>query len=125
MGQQVGQKAQSISWKKQQFEGQDCRGTSVAYRTKAFGRVSGSSKAAARGGNNYHMLVAVDRCRTAPSRRDLKYGRFQLPERWNVDHLRLALLNGQGFTLAERGNQRIVILQPFPAMEKRQCTVQS
>ena len=125
MGQQVGQKAQSISWKKQQFEKQDCGGTSVAYRTKAFGRVSGSSKAAARGGNNYHMLVAIDRCRTAPSRRDLKYGSFQLPERWNVDHLRLALLNGQGFTLAERGNQRIVILQLFPAMEKRQRTVQS
>ena len=60
------------------------------------------------------MRVAIDCYRTEPQRRDLKYWRFQLPERWNVDHLRLALVNGQGSTLAERGSKRIVILQPFP-----------
>ena len=48
-----------------------------------------------------------------------KYGRFQLAERWNVDQVPFALLNGQGSTLAERDSKRIVISQTFPGLKKR------
>ncbi|CAB1103214.1 unnamed protein product [Ectocarpus sp. CCAP 1310/34] len=53
-----------------------------------------------------------------------KYGQFQLWERWNVDQVPLAFVNGLLNTWEERGAKRVAISQPFPGLEKRQCTMQ-
>ncbi|CAB1106446.1 unnamed protein product [Ectocarpus sp. CCAP 1310/34] len=53
-----------------------------------------------------------------------KYGQFQLWERWNMDRVSLAFVNGLLDTWEERGAKRVAISQPFPGLEKRQCTMQ-
>ncbi|CAB1105285.1 unnamed protein product [Ectocarpus sp. CCAP 1310/34] len=52
-----------------------------------------------------------------------KYGQFLLWERWNVDQVPLAFVNGLLDTWEERVAKRVAISQPFPGLEKRQCTV--
>ncbi|CAB1107192.1 unnamed protein product [Ectocarpus sp. CCAP 1310/34] len=46
-----------------------------------------------------------------------KYGQFQLWERWNVDQVPLAFVNGLLDTWEERGAKRVAISQPFPGLE--------
>lgn len=53
-----------------------------------------------------------------------KYGQFQLWERWNVDQVPLAFVNGLLDTWDKRGALRVAISQPFAGLEKRQCTMQ-
>ncbi|CAB1104161.1 unnamed protein product [Ectocarpus sp. CCAP 1310/34] len=53
-----------------------------------------------------------------------KNGQFQLWERWNVDQVPLAFVNGLLDTWEERGANDVAISQPFPGLEKRQFTVQ-
>ncbi|CAB1117664.1 unnamed protein product [Ectocarpus sp. CCAP 1310/34] len=53
-----------------------------------------------------------------------KFGQFQLWERWNVDQVPLAFVNGLLDTWEERGAKRVAISQPFPGLETRQCTMQ-
>ncbi|CAB1103677.1 unnamed protein product [Ectocarpus sp. CCAP 1310/34] len=53
-----------------------------------------------------------------------KYGQFQLWERWNVDQVSLAFVNGLLETWDKRGALRVAISQPFAGLEKRQCTMQ-
>ncbi|CAB1119997.1 unnamed protein product [Ectocarpus sp. CCAP 1310/34] len=53
-----------------------------------------------------------------------KYGQFQLWERWNVDQVPLAFVNGLLVTWEERGAKRVAISQPFSGLEKRPCTMQ-
>ncbi|CAB1117836.1 unnamed protein product [Ectocarpus sp. CCAP 1310/34] len=53
-----------------------------------------------------------------------KYGQFQLWERWNVDQVSLAFVNGLLDTWEERSAKRVAISQSFPGLEKRQCTMQ-
>lgn len=53
-----------------------------------------------------------------------KYGQFQLWERWNVDQVPLAFVNGMLDTWDKRGAKRVAISQPFAGLEKRQCTMQ-
>lgn len=51
------------------------------------------------------------------------YGRFSLNARFNVDQVGLAFVNGLGSTWDETGALRVQVSQPFPGLEKRQCTV--
>ena len=53
-----------------------------------------------------------------------KWGRFLLHQRWNSDQVPLGFVSGQDSTWEERGSKRVHIAQPFPGLEKRQCTVQ-
>ncbi|CAB1106733.1 unnamed protein product [Ectocarpus sp. CCAP 1310/34] len=53
-----------------------------------------------------------------------KYGQFQLWERWNVDQVSLAFVNGLLDTWDKRGAFRVAISLPFPGLEKRHCTMQ-
>ncbi|CAB1103764.1 unnamed protein product [Ectocarpus sp. CCAP 1310/34] len=62
--------------------------------------------------------VAESECRVP------KYGQFQLWERCNVDQVSLAFVNGLLDTWDKRGALRVAISQPFPGLEKRQCTMQ-
>lgn len=51
------------------------------------------------------------------------YGRFSLIARVNFHQVGLALVNGMESTWEEIGAMRVLISQPFPGLEKRQCTV--
>ncbi|CAB1104834.1 unnamed protein product [Ectocarpus sp. CCAP 1310/34] len=51
------------------------------------------------------------------------HGRFSLNARFNVDQVGLAFVNGLDSTWDETGALRVQIGQPFPGLEKRQCTV--
>ncbi|CAB1115542.1 unnamed protein product [Ectocarpus sp. CCAP 1310/34] len=53
-----------------------------------------------------------------------KYGQFQLWERWNVDQVSLAFVNGLLDTWDKRGALRVAISQLFAGLEKRQCKMQ-
>eukprot|EP00903_Cladosiphon_okamuranus_P011389 g10732.t1 len=53
-----------------------------------------------------------------------KYGQFQLDERFDVDQVPLPFVNGLATTWEVQGSTRVVISQPFPGLEKRQCTMQ-
>ncbi|CAB1096141.1 unnamed protein product [Ectocarpus sp. CCAP 1310/34] len=53
-----------------------------------------------------------------------KCGQLQPWERWNVDHVPLAFVNGLIDTWDKRGALRVAISQPFPGLEQRQCTMQ-
>lgn len=58
------------------------------------------------------------------SGRDPRCGRFQLGERFDTDQVPLSFVKGQSSTWEPRGNKRVHVAQPFPDLEKRQCTVQ-
>ena len=60
----------------------------------------------------------------AAQRRDPKYGRFQLNERFNSDQVPLPFVNGQSETCPPQESKRVYIAQPFSGLEKRQCTIQ-
>ncbi|CAB1116487.1 unnamed protein product [Ectocarpus sp. CCAP 1310/34] len=51
------------------------------------------------------------------------YGGFSLNAHFNVDQVGLAFVNGPDSTWDETGALRVQIGQPFPGLEKRQCTV--
>ncbi|CAB1108329.1 unnamed protein product [Ectocarpus sp. CCAP 1310/34] len=51
------------------------------------------------------------------------YGRFSLNARFNVDQVGLAFVHGLDSIWDETGALRVQSGQPFPGLEKRQCTV--
>ena len=53
-----------------------------------------------------------------------KWGRFLLNQRWSAGQVPLGFVSGQDSTWEERGSKRVHIAQPFPGLEKCQCTVQ-
>eukprot|EP00903_Cladosiphon_okamuranus_P018578 g17101.t1 len=53
-----------------------------------------------------------------------KWGRFLPKERKNTDQVPMGFVNGHSDTWDQTGALRVQIGQPFPGLEKRQCTVQ-
>ncbi|CAM9872033.1 unnamed protein product [Ectocarpus sp. 6 AP-2014] len=53
-----------------------------------------------------------------------KWGRFVKELRDNTDQVPLGFVTGQEDTWDKRGAKRVHVGQPFPGLEKRQCTVQ-
>lgn len=53
-----------------------------------------------------------------------KWGRFLPKERKNTDQVPMGFVNGHSDTWDQTGALRVQVGQPFPGLEKRQCTVQ-
>ena len=71
-----------------------------------------------------HAFSHTEAGARAAQRRDPRYGRFQLNERFNSDQVPLHFVNGQLESWAPKGCKRVSIARPFNVLEKRQCTIQ-